>query len=43
MIDLLLGVGDPGKEPFERLPLLVDGLELRPRGVGVDAVVHQDV
>ena len=41
MIDLLLGVGDPGKEPFERLPLLVDGLQGSPRGVGVDAVLEQ--
>ena len=42
MIDLLLtGVGDPRKEPFERLPLLVDGLELRLGLGGVDAVLEQ--
>ena len=41
MIDLLLGISDPGKEPFERLPLLVDGLQGSSRGVGVDAVLEQ--
>ncbi len=40
---LLPGISDPRKEPFERLPLLVDGLELRLGLGGVDAVVHQDV
>ena len=41
MIDLILGVRDPGKEAFERLPLLVDGLQGSSRGVGVDAVLEQ--
>ena len=38
---LLLGVRDPRKEAFERLPLLVDGLELRLGLGGVDAVLEQ--
>ena len=41
MIDLLLWISDPRKEPLERLPLLVDGLQGSSRGVGVDAVLEQ--
>ena len=44
MIDLLLtGVRDPRKEPLERLPLLVDGPELRLGLGGVDAILQEDV
>ena len=44
MIDLLLrGVRDPRKEAFERLPLLVDGLQGSSRGVGVDAILQEHI